>query len=96
MPRTRDKKAPEQEPRPTFMEHGLCAQIDPEMFYPEAGGSARPAKRICEHCPVTFDCLTWALAHNEKFGIWGGTAPKDRDKMLRQRRKFFRNMPVSV
>ena len=30
----------------------LCAQTDPEAFFPEKGGSTRDAKRICASCEV--------------------------------------------
>ena len=30
----------------------LCAQTDPEAFFPEKGGSTRDAKRVCGVCPV--------------------------------------------
>ena len=30
----------------------LCAQTDPEAFFPEKGGSTRDAKKICGSCEV--------------------------------------------
>jgi WhiB family redox-sensing transcriptional regulator len=30
----------------------LCAQTDPEAFFPEKGGSTRDAKKICASCEV--------------------------------------------
>jgi WhiB family transcriptional regulator, redox-sensing transcriptional regulator len=50
----------------------LCAQTDPEAFFPEKGGSTRDAKRICSGCDVKAQCLDYALANDERFGIWGG------------------------
>lgn len=44
----------------------LCAQTDPEAFFPEKGGSTREAKRVCEQCPVRQMCLQYALAHDER------------------------------
>jgi hypothetical protein len=32
---------------PRFRERARCAEVDPELFYPEKGHSAAPAKRIC-------------------------------------------------
>ncbi|MCG7592441.1 WhiB family transcriptional regulator [Mycobacterium sp. PSTR-4-N] len=57
-----------------------CA-ADPTKFFAERGGSAMAAKRICGTCPVQQQCLDHALLHNEKFGIWGGTSPKERRRM---------------
>lgn len=84
------------EATPTFMARGLCTQMDPEAFYPERGGSNRKAKMVCHRCPVEFDCLTWALERHERYGIWGGTSPNEREDMLRAKRRFFRNMPLKI
>ena len=52
--------------------HALCAQVDPELWFPEKGGSAAPAKRICFACPVRIECLSYALETGQDDGIWGG------------------------
>ena len=31
----------------SWQERALCAQTDPEAFFPEKGGSTREAKRVC-------------------------------------------------
>jgi len=59
----------------------LCAQTDPEAFFPDKGGSTRDAKRICGECDVRAQCLEWALEHDERFGIWGGTSERERRKL---------------
>ena len=61
----------------------LCAQTDPEAFFPEKGGSTRDAKRICQRCPVIGDCLSSALARDERFGIWGGLSERERRRLKR-------------
>ena len=35
-----------------WQEQALCAQTDPEAFFPEKGGSTREAKKICVGCEV--------------------------------------------
>ena len=30
-----------------WQERALCAQTDPEAFFPEKGGSTREAKKVC-------------------------------------------------
>ena len=35
----------------------LCAQVDPELFFPEKGQPSAPAKAVCARCPVTALCL---------------------------------------
>jgi WhiB family redox-sensing transcriptional regulator len=61
----------------------LCAQTDPEAFFPEKGGSTREAKKICQRCPVRGECLEYALAHDERFGIWGGLSERERRRLKR-------------
>jgi WhiB family redox-sensing transcriptional regulator len=61
-----------------WMDQALCAQTDPESFYPEKGGSTREAKKTCEQCLVRAECLDWALANDERFGIWGGLSERER------------------
>jgi len=60
---------------------GLCAQTDPELFFPEKGGSTRAAKRVCTGCPVRAQCLEHALAHDERYGVWGGTSERERRRL---------------
>ncbi|NJC21750.1 WhiB family redox-sensing transcriptional regulator [Arthrobacter pigmenti] len=62
----------------------LCAQTDPEAFFPEKGGSTRDAKKVCGSCNVKAQCLEYALANDERFGIWGGLSERER-RRLRKR-----------
>ena len=63
----------------------LCAQTDPEAFFPEKGGSTRDAKKICTSCEVRAQCLEYALLNDERFGIWGGLSERERRKLRRGR-----------
>jgi WhiB family redox-sensing transcriptional regulator len=83
---------------PSFLEKDdpLCAQTDPELFFPQpvAGSedilkvkrhvylSERQAKQICKECPLVKDCLAYALKYDEH-GIWGGTTEHEREKIRR-------------
>lgn len=62
----------------------LCAQTDPEAFFPEKGGSTRDAKKICTSCEVRTQCLQYALANDERFGIWGGLSERERRKLRKR------------
>ena len=62
----------------------LCAQTDPEAFFPEKGGSTRDAKRICTSCEVRAEFLEYALQNDERFGIWGGLSERERRKLKRR------------
>ena len=66
-----------------WQDRALCAQTDPEAFFPEKGGSTREAKRICLGCEVKDACLEYALANDERFGIWGGLSERERRRLKR-------------
>ncbi len=67
-----------------WQEQALCAQTDPEAFFPEKGGSTREAKRICRACSVRDECLEYALEHDERFGIWGGLSERERRRLKKR------------
>ena len=69
-----------------WQERALCAQTDPEAFFPEKGGSTREAKKICVGCEVRDECLEYALLHDERFGIWGGLSERERRRLKNARR----------
>jgi len=68
---------------PAWTVDALCAQVDPDLFYPEKGDQAREAKRLCAGCDVRVECLAYALAHGERHGVWGGVAERERRRMHR-------------
>ena len=82
----------EQEEALHFMKEGLCAQTDPEAFFPDKGGSTRDAKKVCGACAVRSACLEYALDHEERFGIWGGLSERERRKEKRLRRESQDNI----
>lgn len=62
----------------------LCAQTDPEVFYPEKGGDdIRRAKAVCRVCPVRTEYLEYALDNDEAWGVWGGLGVRQRHKIRR-------------
>jgi WhiB family redox-sensing transcriptional regulator len=69
---------------PGWQELALCAQTDPEAFFPEKGGSTREAKRVCQSCEVRQECLEYALGNDERFGIWGGLSERERRRLKRR------------
>ncbi|HEX3814859.1 MAG TPA: WhiB family transcriptional regulator [Mycobacteriales bacterium] len=74
----------DEDTEPEWQERALCAQTDPEAFFPEKGGSTREAKKICTGCEVRDECLEYALAHDERFGIWGGLSERERRRLKRR------------
>ena len=76
-----------------WQERALCAQTDPEAFFPEKGGSTREAKKICTGCEVKAQCLEYALANDERFGIWGGLSERERRRLRRRAARRRRGRP---
>ena len=68
----------------SWQEKALCAETDPEAFFPEKGGSTREAKKICTGCEVRAECLEFALSNDERFGIWGGLSERERRRLRRR------------
>lgn len=68
---------------PEWMQWSNCRDTDPDVFFPEAGGSADPAKRICGNCPVEYECFVYAMDRDERFGVWGGTSEPERRRLKR-------------
>ena len=69
-----------------------CLAADPDLFFPISitGPAERQiarAKSICAGCAVRQECLEFALAHDQMYGIWGGTTPDDRRRDRRRRRR---------
>jgi WhiB family redox-sensing transcriptional regulator len=61
----------------------LCADVDPELFFPPNGDPATEARHVCSQCPVTAECLAYALNSDEAYGIWGGLDPDERKNLSR-------------
>lgn len=76
---------PRQQPRPepevTWRDAALCAEIDPELFFPEKGESSKSAKRACRQCVARQPCLEYALEHEIPFGVWGGLSARERRRL---------------
>jgi WhiB family redox-sensing transcriptional regulator len=78
-------RQPESDDNPlAWQTDSLCAQTDPEAFFPEKGGSTRDAKKICGSCEVRQHCLEYALENDERFGIWGGLSERERRKLRKR------------
>lgn len=68
----------------------LCRDTSPELFFPigttgPAIDQIESAKRICTECPVTDQCLEFALLTGQDSGIWGGATEEERRAIRRAR-----------
>lgn len=70
-----------------WMDDALCAETDPDAFFPEKGEATRPAKRICGRCEVRQECLAYALETVQEHGVWGGYSTHERQEMRREARR---------
>lgn len=79
---------------PWEFEDPSCASIGVELFYrdPDSmeSNSINEQKKvigICQSCPCLKECADWGI-YKERWGIWGGLTPKDREKLRRRMRRF--------
>jgi WhiB family redox-sensing transcriptional regulator len=70
-----------------------CDGENPELFFPV--GTDGPAllqianaKTVCRRCPVSAECLRWALERGEDAGVWGGTTEEERRALQRRRSRI--------
>ena len=72
----------------------LCKHTNPDIFFPDpfedqedvVFTKTKQAKAICAECPLTEECLRYALENPELQGIWGGSTVKERQLLRRRMR----------
>ena len=69
-----------------WVESAACRGMDPELFFADRGSNNREAKAVCAGCEVRAECLEYAVANAERFGVWGGLSEKERRRLRRGRR----------
>lgn len=87
----------------TWQERGRCRDLDTELFYPSSDNESpvqrqsreAAAKAVCGGCPVRSECLAWALASGERFGVWGGKTERERQMLASQRRRMRQRVGVA-
>lgn len=72
----------------SWRHESLCRDTDPDLFFPvgttgQALIQIARAKEVCGECPVSAECLSFALETNQDSGIWGGTSEDERRAMRR-------------
>lgn len=76
-----------------WQQRAACRERDAALFFHPAGERGEEhrareaaAKRVCTCCPVLGQCLEYALAAGEQYGVWGGRSEDER-RALRARRR---------
>jgi WhiB family redox-sensing transcriptional regulator len=69
-----------------WMDDGNCKAHPPATFFPSDGVGVEVAKRICATCPVSAQCLEYALDNHIDHGVWGGASERQRRRLLKGRR----------
>ena len=71
-----------------WVTRSACKGLDPTIFYPATDEEADEAKAVCAECPVQADCLEHAIGHREHNGVWGGATERERQRIIRRRRRL--------
>lgn len=88
----------EREDPTAWLDHAKCQGLPGQLFYAEYqhnNSQVQEAKSVClgthpDHpgrCPVLEDCLNYAIANGERYGVWGGTSERERRRIKRQRHR---------
>jgi Transcription factor WhiB len=73
---------------PGWAESALCAQTDPDAWFPDKGDSTKAVKRTCARCEVRLDCLHDALNTGEtEFGVRAGYSARELHRMRMEARR---------
>jgi WhiB family transcriptional regulator, redox-sensing transcriptional regulator len=70
----------------TWKTDAACRGMDPDVFFPTDEVGQAAALDVCAECPVRELCLEFAIRSRQTDGVWGGTTPRERRKLIRQRR----------
>jgi WhiB family transcriptional regulator, redox-sensing transcriptional regulator len=77
------------QPAGDWRHSAICRDEDPELFHPI--GTSGPAllqveqaKAVCRRCPVTDECLQFALEAGIDHGVWGGMSEEERRAVKRR------------
>ena len=79
----------------SWRDAAACRCVEPDLFFPiGTTGTAvhhiAAAKAVCGTCPVTNECLEFALETNQDSGVWGGTSEEERRQLRRARARLRR------
>jgi WhiB family redox-sensing transcriptional regulator len=73
-----------------WMADGSCRDYPSALFFPRDGQGVIVAQQICATCPVSTECLRYALDHHIDHGVWGGRSERERRRLARAERALAR------
>lgn len=79
-------------PRSHWLYMGACS-IESKPFI-EQRINVEQCKDVCNHCPVKDLCLRYAIANNEKYGIWGGLTRRERIQVAKENPHLLQGVPI--
>ena len=63
-----------------WRKQAACSGLDTSIWYKPDSASGE-AKSICGECEPQRQCLEYALAAREVYGVWGGLTTKERNAL---------------
>jgi WhiB family redox-sensing transcriptional regulator len=84
------RKAAGPAPETDFFADAACRGADTSVFFPVSDSFADEAKAICATCPVSEQCLEYAVETHQPDGVWGGLTPIERHRLVRRRQRVAR------
>ena len=67
--------------RPDWRARSACRGQDIRGFFPDGRALGLETLRVCARCPVSVECLEFALAKPSLKGLWAGTSERERGRM---------------
>jgi WhiB family transcriptional regulator, redox-sensing transcriptional regulator len=73
-----------------WQDRAACAGLDTDLFFTDSARhaveAALPGMILCGRCPVTAECLEYAIENRYEFGVFGGRTSEER-KAIRRKTK---------
>ena len=81
-----------------WRDSAACVGAPVDVFFPERGQTADAAREYCGRCPVTAECLAFAMMQDtqDDRGVYGGTTALDRRKLRSPQRSAGREPAVET
>lgn len=71
----------------SWQDRALCAEVDPDLFFPARGGDHVTPARVCFRCEVRQECLDYAMEVESRpwvsgrYGTYGGLSAAERARL---------------